>query len=146
MSLDISLIENITDKLIEWNNRRIASLNEAGSMIGLIPIIEEYYEGYKPNKHHILYSDNITHNLNTMANKADIYYYLWRPEEINITYAHELIKPLTKGLTDLKNKPDYYKKFNASNGWGLYEHFIPFVENYLNACIKYPDSIIEISR
>lgn len=146
MSLDISLIKNIEQELIDWNNRKQQSLNEAGSMIGLLPIIEQYYEDYKPNDHEILYTDNITHNLGLMAEKAEIYKHLWRPEEINIKYAKELIEPLTKGLNKLKSKPEYYKKFNASNGWGLYEHFIPFVENYLNACIKYPNSIINIDR
>lgn len=146
MSLDVQLIENINDKLIKWQIRKEQSINDAGSMIGLLPLIEQYYEDYKPYDHNILYSANITHNLNIMAEKAGIYKHLWRPDEINIKYAKDLIEPLQKGLKKLKSKPDYYKKFNSSNGWGLYDHFIVFVENYLNACIKYPDSIIEISR
>jgi hypothetical protein len=28
----------------------------------------------------------------------------------------------------------------------MYEHFVPFVEEYLNACKEYPDSTISISR
>jgi len=28
----------------------------------------------------------------------------------------------------------------------MYEHFVPFVEKYLNACKEYPKSLIEISR
>jgi len=32
------------------------------------------------------------------------------------------------------------------NGWGLYIHFVPFVEAYLGACINYPNSIIKVSR
>ena len=146
MSLDIYLIKNIEQDLIDWNNRKQQSLNEAGSMIGLIPIIEQYYEDYKPKSDNILYNDNITHNLGLMAEKAGIYKHLWRPEEMNIKYANELIKPLTKGLNKLKSKPEYYKKFNASNGWGLYEHFVPFVENYLNACIENPEANVNVSR
>ena len=92
------------------------------------------------------YSANITHNLDKMADAAGIYKALWRPDEIGITKAKDLIEPLTKGLADLKANPDVYKAYNASNGWGLYEHFVPFVENYLNACIENPDANVNVSR
>jgi hypothetical protein len=93
-----------------------------------------------------VYSDNITHNLNTMAQKAGLYKYLWRPEELNIKKASELINPLRKGLHKLKMNPIKYKKFNPENGWGDYEGLVSFVENYLNACYKYPDANVEASR
>jgi hypothetical protein len=38
-----------------------------------------------------VYSDNITHNLGEMADAAGIYKALWRPEEIGITKAAELV-------------------------------------------------------
>ena len=89
---------------------------------------------------------NITHNLNTMAYKAGIYYHCWRPDEIGISKAKELIQPLTDGLDRLKRFPVYFEQFNASNGWGLYEHFVPWVEKYLKACISNPNATIGISR
>jgi hypothetical protein len=92
------------------------------------------------------YSFNITHNLNTMADKAGIYNHLWRPEEIGITKAHQLIEPLGKGLADLKARPDYFKQFNAENGWGVYENLVKFVEDYLEACKEYPDSNVSADR
>lgn len=93
-----------------------------------------------------IYSANITHNLGNMADKAGIYYALWRPEEIGKTKAKEIIELLEKGLLDLKERPKYFEQFNSSNGWGLYKHFVPFVEKYLNACKDFPESIIEVSR
>lgn len=93
-----------------------------------------------------LYNDNITHNLYTMAEEAGIFQHLWRPEELNINKANELIIPLEKGLADLKARPDYFKQFNDPNGWGMYEHFIPFVEKYIEACKLYPDADINVSR
>jgi signal transduction histidine kinase len=84
MSLDVYLIENIEDKLKDWETRKQQSIDEAGSMIGLIPIIEDYYERYKPKSDNVLFVSNITHNLNIMADKAGIYQHLWRPEEIGI--------------------------------------------------------------
>jgi len=92
------------------------------------------------------YSSNITHNLNKMAEEAGIYKHLWRPDEIGITKASQLIEPLTAGLNLMKSDPERFKKFNASNGWGLYEHFIPWVEEYLEACKQYPNATVEVSR
>jgi len=93
-----------------------------------------------------IYSANITHNLNTMADKAGIYEYLWRPDEIGITKAKELIEPLREGLHKLKSEPEKYKAFNPSNGWGSYEGLVNFVSNYLDACYKNPESDVSVSR
>src|SRR5947209_3501591 len=89
-----------------------------------------------------VYSGNITHNLGEMAEKAGIYYALWRPEEKGWKQAKDIILVLEKGLKKLKSKPEYFEKFNAPNVWGTYKHFVPFVEEYLNACKEYPDAII----
>lgn len=93
-----------------------------------------------------VFEANITHNLNTMAKEAGIYKHLWRPEEIGITKAKGLIAPLTKALADMKARPDHYKQFDAKNGWGLYIHFVPWIEEYLDACKEHPEAEIGISR
>lgn len=89
---------------------------------------------------------NITHNLGRMAKEAGIYEACWRPEEIGAKYAKDIIPLLEQGLGDLKKRPDHYKLFNAPNGWGLYENFVPWVEEYLIACKEYPDAEIQVSR
>lgn len=89
---------------------------------------------------------NITHNLANMAHKAGIYKYLWRPEEINVTKASQLIKPLSKGLKKLRDDPEYFKTFNPSNGWGNYEGLVEFVEAYLKACQEWSNAIINVSK
>ena len=112
-----------------------------------------------------VYDANITHNLNTMADKAGIYEALWRPHRLKedynandnydaeyefenkvITVAKEIIPILERGLKDLKKRPKYFEKFNSENGWGTYEHFVPFVENYLIACKDFPNAIVKVSR
>ena len=93
-----------------------------------------------------IYDANITHNLNKMAEEAGIYKHLWRPEEIGVTKAQQLIAPLRAGLELLKAYPARFEKHNASNGWGMYEHFVPFVEQYLAACEENPDATVEVSR
>jgi hypothetical protein len=93
-----------------------------------------------------VYWANITHNLGKMAGEAGIYEALWRPEEIGKTKASEIIELLEKGLLDLKARPEYFEIFNSPNGWGMYEHFVPFVEKYLNACKEFPNAEISVSR
>lgn len=98
------------------------------------------------SQNHEIYSANITHNLNKMAEAAGIYKHLWRPDEIGVTVAAELLAPLLTGLERLKADPAYFKTFNTPNGWGVYENFVPFVENYLAACIEDPNARVEVSR
>lgn len=93
-----------------------------------------------------IYSANITHNLGKMARAAGIYEALWRPEEIGITKARQLIEPLQAGLAKLEADPEKYEAYNASNGWGLYKHFVPFVRKYLEACEANPDADVSVSR
>lgn len=106
-----------------------------------------YHCGETHKERESLYTANITHNLTEMANKAGIYKALWRPEEIEENLkAKDIIGLLEKGLLELKSNPDYFKQFNSPNKWGMYEHFVPFVEDYLNSCKEFPESIISVSR
>lgn len=93
-----------------------------------------------------VFDANITHNLGEMADKAGIYKACWRPEEIGAKRASDILPLLEKGYADMKARPEYYKQFDSPNGWGLYVHFLPWLEKYLNACKNYPDAIIEVSR
>ena len=121
--------------------------------------------GSKYQEKEELYWANITHNLGNMAEKAGIYEALWRPykldpnfketddynmelafEECREYFAKDIVDILERGLSDLKARPEYFKQFNSFNGWGMYEHFVPFVEEYLEACKDNPDALIKVSR
>ena len=93
-----------------------------------------------------VYSSNITHNLNRMAEEAGIYKHLWRPEEIGITKAEQLIQPLSDALKEMQADPERFRKFDASNGWGTYPAFMRFVSEYLDACKQNPAAIVSASR
>ena len=93
-----------------------------------------------------LYRANITHNLNSMAMEAGIYECVWRPEECGITQAGQLIEPLRAGIALMKSDPARFKKHNASNGWGTYGDFVPWLEQYLEACEKHPKARVEAWR
>lgn len=93
-----------------------------------------------------LFSANITHNLNKMATEAGIYMHLWRPEEIGITKARDLIDPVAAGLARMVVEPTRFKAFNPQNGWGSWEGFITWIAEYLEACRRYPDANVTVSR
>jgi hypothetical protein len=113
-----------------------------------------------------VYGANITHNLGKMAGEAGIYEALWRPyqlkegynipeddydaeyefEEANPVRAHEIIEIIEKGLADMKARPKHYEKFNSPNGWGMYEHFVPFIEKYLAALKEFPETQVVCDR
>lgn len=147
MSLDVYLynstptIKKGTGVFIRENgNTRELTIDEVKERYPESDVQEAEYETDK------VYSANITHNLNTMAGEAGIYEHLWRPDEINITKAKELIEPLREGLHKLKSEPEKYKAFNPSNGWGSYEGLVRFVSNYLDACYENPEADVSVSR
>ena len=92
-----------------------------------------------------VFSRNITHNLTRMASAAGIYDALWHPENLKVTRAEQLIEPLAKGLALLEADPAKFKQYNAPNGWGMYEHFVPFVRACLEACREFPDAEVRTS-
>ncbi|PZR93572.1 MAG: hypothetical protein DI537_10685 [Stutzerimonas stutzeri] len=92
------------------------------------------------------YTANITHNLNKMATAAGIYQQLWRPEEIGITHARQLIEPLEEGVKRLRSDPAHFKAFNPPNGWGTYESLIEFVDAYILACKAFPNAEVSACR
>jgi hypothetical protein len=93
-----------------------------------------------------LFSCNITHNLGRMARAAGIYEFLWRPEEVSVTRAAQLIEPLRAGLRRLAVDPDRFRQFNPANGWGNYEGLVDFVGRYLTACEHWPEALVRASR
>ena len=93
-----------------------------------------------------VFDGNITHNLNRMADAAGIYKHLWRPDEIEIREAKQLIEPLRIGLALLESDPERFKAFDAANGWGTYQNLVVFVREYLHACEENPDARVRVSR
>ena len=93
-----------------------------------------------------VFDTNITHNLGLMADEAGIYLAVWRPEEIGIKVAADMIHWLEDGLKLLKSDPERFKKLEPSNKWGTYEDFVPWLEEYLKICQENPDAAVEANR
>lgn len=105
------------------------------------PIIATMHEGADD-----YFSANITHNLGAMADKAGLYDCLWRPEEVGITHAHQLIPILEEGLKKLQTDRAELEKLNPENGWGSYDGLVRFVTDVLNACRANPGGEVRASR
>ena len=94
-----------------------------------------------------LWQASYTHNCNTMAEAAGIYKHVWRPEELSeIKTAADLIEPLRAGIQRMEDDPMRFIALNPENGWGSYETFLPWLKQYLAACIEYPKATIDASR
>jgi len=91
-----------------------------------------------------VYGGNITGNLVPMAKAAGIYEHLWNPHKLGITTAEQLIDPLRQALAKLTDAPEYFQKYNPSNGWGDYDGFVRFVGEYLDACESNPDAKVHV--
>lgn len=146
MSLDVYL--TLDDEYIETDGiyirengetRKISAAEFSEKFPGMVPVVVKS-EGEE------VYWRNITHNLNRMADEAGVYDACWRPDEIGITVAAQLIEPLEKGLALLRSDPERFKAFNPSNGWGNYDGLVAFVESYLSACREYPRAKVYASR
>ena len=100
-----------------------------------------------------IYSNNITHNLGTMAgavelsNGMTLYDVLWRPDEQEgLKYAKDIGGLLDEGYNILLADHQRLMQFEPENGWGNYEGLCNFVYKYRNACWDNPDAEIRISR
>ena len=111
---------------------------------------------YWENEYHEFHSGNVTHNLTTMADKADLYEALWRPYKLfNVTddeeydieiHAEDIAPKLKAGIDNLLSEPEVYRTYNPDNGWGSYEGLLNFTQKYHEACIKYPKALVDVSR
>lgn len=93
-----------------------------------------------------LFWANITHNLGKMADAAGIYEALWRPEEQGWTKAKEIAPVIETGLLLMIKQRQKYQEYDAANGWGTYDQFVPWIARYLEACYQFPDATIYVSR
>lgn len=93
-----------------------------------------------------VFAANYTHNCNRMAAAAGLYEAVWRPDEQGYTHAHQLIAPLEAGIAVLEADPEKFRAMDPENKWGSYDTFLPWLKRYLEACVRYPDAEVRVSR
>lgn len=89
------------------------------------------------------YDANITHNLGRMWGAAGVYDALYESEGKT---AADILPALEVGVDAMLERPDDFRKYDAPNGWGLYEHALPWLQRLVEACRDYPKATIGISR
>jgi hypothetical protein len=75
-----------------------------------------------------------------------LYQIMWRPDEIDLTHAWQLVELLDEALDVLLSDPEYFKGFNPANCWGDYEGLCALVRAYLQSCCENPDATISVCR
>jgi hypothetical protein len=93
-----------------------------------------------------VYESNYTHNVTAMARLAEVYWCLWHPENAGINKASDLIEPIRNGLQLMRTEPERFIALDHETGWGTYDTFVPWLEKTLDACIKFPDASVRVSR
>lgn len=136
MSLDVYLIADTTELKVA------SDLCEERGFLAAAHLLRTHTD----DEHNILYYDNITHNLGKMAEAAGLYQLLWRPEELGVTRASQLVEPLRQGFAFLLAYPDRFKAYNPANGWGNYDNLVSLVSDYLNAASLHPDAFVKVDR
>lgn len=123
-----------------------------------IDLIRRYRKVYEDGEVEVGY-DTIcgwtpTYNYREMLVAAGIYDALVAPHRLHPDYtegksandltvhARMIIEPLELGLENLILKPDYFKQFNPSNGWGSYDGLVAMLQSYLNDLKTYPNAEI----
>ncbi len=91
-----------------------------------------------------VWSANLTNNLVPMAKACGLYEYIYEPGKWDCKVAEDLIEPLKEGLRLLKENPPKYKAYQPANGWGTYDHFVHWVDEYILQCQANPDAEIGI--
>lgn len=93
-----------------------------------------------------VWSRNITHNVNVIAQEAGVYDFIWRADEIGIKHAKDNIRNLRSALSCFYVNYDSLAMLNPSNGWGSLDGLIDFTKAYLDACVEFPNAKIITDR
>ncbi|CAG5067933.1 hypothetical protein DYBT9623_00661 [Dyadobacter sp. CECT 9623] len=91
-------------------------------------------------KNELVFTKSTTHNNRHKAQEVGLYELLWYGNEHGFSKASQLIEPLSQGIETLLTEPDKFQSMDSPNGWGLYEYFLPYLQDLLRACKEYPDA------
>lgn len=106
---------------------------------------------------------NITHNLSEMASQVpisfhnnlvrkntDLYHIMWRPKEVFTDKKEiklkDVVESLMQGFNYLISHEKELSEYNLENGFGHYDNFVYCLPQYIRACYKWPNAILEISK
>ena len=59
--------------------------------------------------------------------------------------AEKFLDVINKGIEDMVKRPEYYSKWNPSNGWGSYQTALDFLAEIGKLCRKHPKAFVNIT-
>lgn len=86
---------------------------------------------------------NYTHNVTGMWREAGVYDALYMSDGKK---AKDIIPELQKGIKHMQENPLEYQSMNPDNGWGSYESALPWLIEFYEKCLEYPESVIGVSK
>lgn len=114
-----------------------------------LPLSEEVWcpccnNTFKPTRE--VFSTEISDDLRFMAREAGLLNFVWYSDENNVIYAKQMVIPLQKAIEKLKANTDYFHRYEGKCDDSKCYNFLLFLEQYLRACKKYNEALIEVSR
>lgn len=90
-----------------------------------------------------LFWKNYTHNVTPMWHKAKIYDELYNSDG---KHPKEIMEKLRLGLKDMQDNRKEYKILDPDNGWGDCDSAMAFLSDIIDACSRFPEGTIHISK
>lgn len=89
---------------------------------------------------------NLSDSLNLTYNLADMFITLTGHSlyDWNGVKAFDAVEGATNALVNLNYKPEKYRQYEASNGWGTIETMRNFLNDFIILCMKYPYATVEV--
>lgn len=84
-----------------------------------------------------IWEGNLTYNLSPMIRALDIHL-----DHLNGQPATIAEPLLAEAVAHLLARPDVYRKFESTNGWGNMEWCADFLQDFLKACREHPKTTI----
>ena len=97
----------------------------------------------------ILFTADITHNLRSMADAANLRDVLWRPHECcneTTVFAKNIVSNLRDGVISLATIKTTFGEFEPPFQEGTWVDLLLFCSAYLQACKDFPNATVQVSR
>ena len=85
---------------------------------------------------------SIPRHLDEMAREAGVYWEIWHADRHDNAAA--ILPMLEKGLKNLKQSPDRFKKLNHPDGYVNYSLLVEFIEKMIKGCKDHPDARVNV--
>lgn len=84
-----------------------------------------------------VFDENVGGSLEDLSISANLYQYIWYPDDVGIDKASQLLGPLTAG----------YQRLKEHKTWSVqYDRLCCFVSEYITACREHPDATVTVWR